>query len=184
MADSLRYMNQTQDGMIRYYADGVTMPKLARLINRQWFREVCKKYGRKVGDIVFVFTNDQTIISLNNEFNMKDCATDVMTFRYREEGVTNGEVFISLDSVRDNACRAGAPIMRELDRVMVRGILDLCGVRSRTSEEQLAMTKAEEEALLIKAGICAAKTAIKDLKENPQKFYDKYYNIKNQKNEE
>jgi rRNA maturation RNase YbeY len=151
------------------------MPKLARLINRQWFREVCKKYGRKVGDIVFVFTNDQTIISLNNEFNMKDCATDVMTFRYREEGVTNGEVFISLDSVRDNAGRAGVPIMRELDRVMVRGILDLCGVRSRTSEEQVAMTK---------AGICAAKSAIKDLKENPQKFCDKYYNIKNQKNEE
>lgn len=163
--------------MIRYYADGVTMPKLARLIKRQWFREVCKKYDRKVGDIVFVFTNDQTIISLNNEFNMKDCATDVMTFRYREEGVTNGEVLISLDSVRDNAGRAGVPIMRELDRVMILGILDLCGVRSRTSEEQVAITKAEEEALLIKAGICAAQTAIKDLKENPQKFYDKYYNI-------
>ena len=92
MADSLRYMNQTQDGMIRYYAE-----------------------------------------------------------------------------------RVRVPIMRELDRVMVRGILDLCGVRSRTSEEQLAMTK---------AGICAAKDAVKELKENPQKFYDKYYNIKNQKNEE
>lgn len=170
--------------MIRYHADGVGMPKLARLINRQWLREVCGKYDRKVGDIVFVFTNDQTIISLNKEFNMKDCATDVLTFRYREDGVINGEVFICLDSVRFNAGRAGVPVMRELDRVMVRGILDLCGVRSRTSEEQIAMTKAEEEALLIKTGICAAKAAVKELKENPQKFYDKYYNITNQTNEE
>lgn len=121
--------------MIRYHADGVGMPKLARLINRQWLREVCGKYDRKVGDIVFVFTNDQTIISLNKEFNMKDCATDVLTFRYREDGVINGEVFICLDSVRFNAGRAGVPVMREL-------------------------------------------------KENPQKFYDKYYNITNQRNEE
>lgn len=170
--------------MIRYHADGVGMPKLARLINRQWLREVCKKYDRKVGNIVFVFTNDQTIISLNNEFNMKDCATDVITFRYREEGVINGEVFICLDSVRLNAGRAGVPFMQELDRVMLRGILDLCGVRSRTCEEQVAMAKAEEEALLIKTGICAAMASVKELKENPQKFYDKYYNITNQTNEE
>lgn len=184
MADSLRYRNQTKNGMIRYHADGVGMPKLARLINRQWIREVCKKYGRKVGDIVFVFTDDQTIISLNKEFNMKDCATKVMTFRYREEGVTNGEVFICLDSVISNAGRAGVPLQQELDRVMIHGILDLCGVRSGTSEEQEAMTKAEEEALLIKVMICAARAAVKELKENPQKFYDKYYNITNQTNEE
>ena len=80
--------------------------------------------------------------------------------------------------IRYYAERVRVPIMRELDRVMVRGILDLCGVRSRTSEEQIAMTKAEEEALLIKTGICAAMASVKELKENPQKFYDKYYNIK------
>ena len=80
--------------MTRYYADGVGMPKLTILINRQWIKMVCEKYNRRVGDIVFIFTDEQTITSLNNEFNKKDCATDIITLRYREEEVVHGEIFI------------------------------------------------------------------------------------------
>lgn len=64
--------------MIRYYAEGVGMPKVKRLINRQWIKMVCEKYDRKVGDIVFVFSDKQTITSLNKEYNMMDSLTDII----------------------------------------------------------------------------------------------------------
>ena len=70
------------------------MPKLTRLTNRQWIKMVCEKYNRKVGDIVFIFTDEQTITSLNNEFNMNDSATDIITFRYREEDVVQRYAFL------------------------------------------------------------------------------------------
>lgn len=169
--------------MIRYYADGVRMPKLTRLTNRQWIKMVCEKYNRKVGDIVFIFTDEQTITSLNNEFNMNDSATDIITFRYREEDVINGEIFIYLDLVKSNARNSAIPFQEELDRVMIHGILDLCGVRSRTDEEQKIMNKAEKNALLIKTAIHAAKTVIRVYNEETQKYYDRYYIQKNLSNE-
>lgn len=170
--------------MIRYYADGVGMPKLTRLINRQWIRMVCEKYNRRVGDIVFIFTDEQTITSLNNEFNMKNSVTDLITFRHREEGVVHGEIFIFLDLVRSNALHAGVPLKEELDRIMIHGILDLCGVASRTPEEREVMAKAEKDALLIKTTILAAKTLIRVYKDESQKYYNRYYHLRNQSNED
>lgn len=170
--------------MIRYYADGVGMPKLTRLINRQWIKMVCEKYNRRVGDIVFIFTDEQTITSLNNEFNMKDCATDIITIRYREEGVVQGKIFIFLDLVRSNARRLGVTFQQELDRIMIHGILDLCGVASRSHEEQKQRTEVEDEALMMKSAICAAKTLVRTYKEETQKYYDRYHIQKNQSNED
>lgn len=170
--------------MIRYYADGVGMPKLTRLINRQWIKMVCEKYNRRVGDIVFIFTDEQTITSLNNEFNMKDCATDIITIRYREEGVVHGKIFIFLDLVRSNARRLGVTFQQELDRIMIHGILDLCGVASRSHEEQKQRTEVEDEALMMKSAICAAKTLVRTYKEETQKYYDRYPIQKNQSNED
>ena len=170
--------------MIRYYADGVRMPKLTRLTNRQWIKMVCEKYNRKVGDIVFIFTDEQTITSLNNEFNMNDSATDIITFRYREEDVVNGEIFIYLDLVKSNARNSAIPFQEELDRVMIHGILDLCGVASRSHEEQKQRTEVEDEALMMKSAICAAKTLVRTYKEETQKYYDRYHIQKNQSNED
>lgn len=170
--------------MIRYYAEGVGMPKVKRLINRQWIKMVCEKYDRKVGDIVFVFTDKQTITSLNKEYNMMDSVTDIITVRYREEGVVNGEIFILLEKVRSNAKRAKVSIQDELDRTMIHSILDLCGVESRTQEDQEVMSQAEKEAMLMKAAIRAAKTLARVYKEETQKYYDRYHILKTLSNED
>ena len=81
------------------------MPKLARLINRQWIKMVCEKYGRRPGDISYIFVDDDTITSLNQEFLKRDGPTDIITFDYCEGDVISGDIFISLDTVRINATR-------------------------------------------------------------------------------
>ena len=88
-----------------------------------------------------------------------------------------------LDLVRSNARRLGVTFQQELDRIMIHGILDLCEVASRSYEEQELMTKAEDEALMTKSAICAAKTLVRVYKEETQKYYNRYYIQKNQSNE-
>jgi ssRNA-specific RNase YbeY (16S rRNA maturation enzyme) len=93
-------------------------------------------------------------------------------------------VFIFLDLVRSNARRLGVTFQQELDRIMIHGILDLCGVASRSHEEQKQRTEVEDEALMMKSAICAAKTLVRTYKEETQKYYDRYHIQKNQSNED
>ncbi len=169
--------------MIRYHADGVGMPKLTRLINRQWIKMVCEKYGRRPGDISYIFVDDETITSLNQKFLKRDGPTDIITFDYCDGNVISGDIFISLDTVRSNAARFSQTMAQEIDRVMIHGILHLCGINDLTSEEQKQMTKAEDKALIMKSAIYAAKTLIRTYKEEAQKYYDRYHIQKNQSNE-
>ncbi len=166
--------------MIRYYADGVGMPKLRRLINRQWIKMVCEKYDRRPGNISYIFVDNETISRLNKEFLKRDGPTDIITFDYCEEDVISGDIFISIDTVRINATRFCQTMAQEIDRVMIHGILHMCGLNDLTSEEQVQMTKAEDEALMMKSAICAAKTLVRTYKEETQKYYDRYYIQKDQ----
>lgn len=170
--------------MIRYHADGVGMPKLARLINRQWIKMVCEKYGRRPGDISYIFVDDDTITSLNQEFLKRDGPTDIITFDYCEGDVISGDIFISLDTVRINATRFSQTMAQEIDRVMIHGILHLCGINDLTGEEKKQMKKEEDKALMMKSAIYAAKTLIRTYKEETQKYYDRYYIQKDQSHED
>lgn len=122
--------------MIQYYADGVRMPKLTRLINRQWIKMVCEKYDRIPGDIAYIFVDDETITCLNQKFLKRDGPTDIITFDYYDGDVISGDIFISIDTVRINAIRFCQTMAQEIDRVMIHGILHLCGINDLTSEEQ------------------------------------------------
>ena len=138
--------------MITYNADGVKMPKIKRKDTTAWIKAVAQTYGKKVGEVGYMFVNDEKILEINNEYLGHDYYTDVITFDYDEGDVVNGDIVISLDTVRTNAEMFGKAYEDELYRVIIHGILHLCGLNDQGPGEREIMEKAENKALEMKNG--------------------------------
>ena len=138
--------------MITYNTDGVKMPKIKRKDTTAWIKAVAQTYGRKVGEVGYMFVNDEKILEINNEYLGHDYYTDVITFDYDEGDVVNGDIVISLDTVRTNAEMFGKAYEDELYRVIIHGILHLCGLNDKGPGEREIMEKAENQALEMKNG--------------------------------
>ena len=138
--------------MITYNADGVKMPKIKRKDTTAWIKAVAQTYGRKVGEVGYMFVNDEKILEINNEYLGHDYYTDVITFDYDEGDVVNGDIVISLDTVRTNAEMFGKAYEDELYRVIIHGILHLCGLNDKGPGEREIMEKAENKALEMRNG--------------------------------
>ena len=133
--------------MITYNADGVKMPKIKRKDTTAWIKAVAQSYGKKVGEVGYMFVNDEKILEINNEYLGHDYYTDVITFDYDEDDVVNGDIVISLDTVRTNAELFDKAFEDELYRVIIHGILHLCGLNDKGPGEREIMEKAENKAL-------------------------------------
>lgn len=138
--------------MITYNADGVKMPKIKRKDTTAWIKAVALTYGRKVGEVGYMFVNDEKILEINNEYLGHDYYTDVITFDYDEDDVVNGDIVISLDTVRTNAELFDKAFEDELYRVIIHGILHLCGLNDKGPGEREIMEKAENKALEMRNG--------------------------------
>jgi len=138
--------------MITYNTDGVKMPKIKRKDTTAWIKAVAQTYGRKVGEVGYMFVNDEKILEINNEYLGHDYYTDVITFDYDEGDVVNGDIVISLDTVRTNAEMFGKAYEDELYRVIIHGILHLCGLNDKGPGEREIMEKAENKALEMRNG--------------------------------
>lgn len=124
------------------------MPKLDRKAVRTWIAAVAASYdGRKVGKLNYIFCNDERIIEVNREFLGHDYYTDIITFDYSEPGVVSGDMFISLDTVLSNSVKFRTSYDRELMRVIIHGVLHLCGINDKGPGERAVMEAAEEKAL-------------------------------------
>ena len=135
--------------MITYNTDGVGMPKMKkRLINR-WIWAVAATYGRKVGDIGYMFVDDEKILEVNNDYLGHDYYTDIITFDYDEDDIISGDLVISLDTVRTNAEQFGKEYDDELHRVIIHGILHLCGINDKGPGEREIMEANENKALAL-----------------------------------
>ena len=113
---------------------------------------MAQTYERKVGEVGYMFVNDEKILEINNEYLGHDYYTDVITFDYDEGDVVNGDIVISLDTVRTNAEMFGKAYEDELYRVIIHGILHLCGLNDKGPGEREIMEKAENKALEMKNG--------------------------------
>jgi len=133
--------------MITYNTDGVRMPAIKRRETTAWIRRVAATYGRKVGDVGYMFVNDEKILEVNNEYLGHDYYTDIITFDYDEGDTINGDLVISLDTVRTNAEKFGKDYDEELHRVIIHGILHLCGINDKGPGEREIMEAAENRAL-------------------------------------
>lgn len=136
--------------MISYQTDGVKMPAIKRRENSAWVKRVAATYGKKVGDVAYIFVNDDKILEVNQQYLQHDYFTDIITFDYSEGNVISGDLFISLDTVRTNAEQVGATYEQELNRVIIHGILHLCGINDKGPGEREIMEAAENKALSIR----------------------------------
>ena len=123
------------------------MPDIREAEVSDWVREVAKGYGKVVGDINYIFVDDETMLDINRRFIGHDYYTDHIGFDYSQGNALSGDIYISLDTVRTNAEQFGATQNEELHRIIIHGLLHLCGLRDKTPEERAEMQKAEDKAL-------------------------------------
>lgn len=133
--------------MITFNAEGIKMPKIKKREVTAWIKAVAASYGRKVGEIGYLFVDDEKILEVNNEYLGHNYYTDIITFDYDEGDVINGDIVISLDTVRTNAEQFGKEYDEELYRVIIHGILHLCGIDDKGPGEREIMEAAENKAL-------------------------------------
>ena len=136
--------------MIAYYSEGVRIPPMYRRRVNQWIRRIAAKYGKKVGDLNYMFVDDERILKANKKFLKHNYYTDVITFDNSEGNVIQGDIMISVDTVRSNAESLGITFDAELDRVIIHGVLHMCGLKDNTKAEKAQMREAEEHALLLR----------------------------------
>jgi len=133
--------------MITYNVQGVKFPKIKKRETTAWIRKVAASYGRKVGEVGYLFVDDEQILATNKEYLGHDYYTDIITFDYDEGDVINGDIVISLDTVKSNAEKYNKKYDEELHRVIIHGILHLCGINDKGPGEREIMEAAENKAL-------------------------------------
>ena len=133
--------------MISYQSIDIAIPKLKRRDTTRWIRSVAATYGKKVGDVAYIFVNDDKILEVNRQYLQHDYYTDIITFDDSEGDVISGDLFISLDTVRSNSEQQGTAYEEELHRVIIHGILHLCGLNDKGPGEREMMEAAENKAL-------------------------------------
>lgn len=133
--------------MISYTTEGTKMPDIKRRSITAWIKEIAKAHGKVVGDIAYIFCNDDKILEINREYLEHDYYTDIITFDYTEENIIGGDIFISLDTVRSNSELLGLPYEQELHRVIIHGVLHLCGIDDKAEGARAVMEAEENKAL-------------------------------------
>ena len=133
--------------MLTFSAQNIDKPALdERKINR-WIKAVAADYGFTVGNINYIFCSDERELEVNREFLGHDYYTDIITFDYSTPSTLNGDIFISIDTVRSNAEQFNIPFEAELLRILIHGVLHLTGQGDKTPETKAQMTEKEEKAL-------------------------------------
>ncbi len=133
--------------MITYQTDGTRMPNIKKRETTSWIRRVADTYGKKVGDVNYIFCNDERILEVNREYLQHDYYTDIITFDYTEGNTISGDLFISLDTVKSNSEQFCTEYDEELHRTIIHGILHLCGINDKGPGEREIMEAAENRAL-------------------------------------
>ena len=126
------------------------MPAIRKRDTTAWIKAVAAAHGRKVGDIGYMFVSDERILEVNNEYLGHDYYTDIITFDYDEGDTINGDIVISVDTVRSNALQFGKDFDDELHRVIIHGILHLCGIDDKGPGEREIMEAEENRALAMR----------------------------------
>ena len=129
--------------MVSYYSEDINFTLKGKLLNNRWLKMVVESEIKKMGDISIIFCSDNYILDVNMKYLQHDYFTDIITFDYCEGSRISGDLFISIDSVRENALLYGTEFENELDRVMVHGVLHLLGYDDH-SEQDVALMRQKE----------------------------------------
>lgn len=133
--------------MITFQTENIEMPAIDQTKVRDWIKKVAATYQKKVGEIAYFFCDDEKILEVNRQYLQHDYYTDIITFDYCEGNKLSGDLFISLDTVRSNSELFGTDYNTELHRVIIHGVLHLCGINDKGPGEREIMEAAENRAL-------------------------------------
>ena len=146
---------------VTYQTEGIKMPEIKKRETTEWIKAVAASYGKRLGEIAYIFCSDEKILEVNRQYLQHDYYTDVITFDYTEANRISGDIFISLDTIQSNAESFGTAYGEELYRILIHGVLHLCGINDKGPGEREIMTQKENEALaLLPEGL---KTTIQQL---------------------
>ena len=134
---------------INIMSQGVEAPQLDLDRLTLWVQAVARAHGRAVGRLTYVFCDDNYILQTNRQFLQHDYYTDIITFDYSTSRRISGDMVISLDTVRSNARQGGVGERKELCRVVIHGVLHLCGINDKQPGEREVMEQHENAALAI-----------------------------------
>lgn len=132
---------------INFIAEKVELPQLDVPKIEKWVERVAASHGKTVGRLTYVFCDDEYILTTNRQFLGHDYYTDIITFDYSTSRRIAGDMVISLDTVESNAALVGADPTEELHRVLIHGVLHLCGINDKGPGEREVMEQHENQAL-------------------------------------
>lgn len=129
---------------IQYFYEDVSEPKFKRREASNWIKKVVVTEGYKLGDVSFIFCSDDYLLDVNRKYLDHDYYTDIITFDYVEDKILNGDIFISIDRVRENAVEFKTTFDNEFHRILIHGILHLLGYKDKIRKDKLIMTEKED----------------------------------------
>jgi rRNA maturation RNase YbeY len=129
---------------INYFAEDVSFPKIKRKLTSGWIKNTIISEGKFTGDISFIFCSDHYLLDVNRKFLQHDYFTDIITFDYVEDNQINGDIFISVDRVKENAIKFSKTFENELYRILIHGILHLLGYKDKEIRDKELMTEKED----------------------------------------
>lgn len=141
--------------MVRFFTEDVKFDFKQRMLTRNWLKLVAGSEIRKIGDINIIFCSDNYILDVNMKYLQHDYFTDIITFDYCEGDRLSGDLFISIDTVKDNAQFYGTEFSDELNRVIVHGVLHLVGYDDHTEPDQVQMREKENYYLKLREKVSA-----------------------------
>ena len=143
--------------MITYFSENTKFPAIPKRKTTAWLKNIAQQQHKKIGDVNFIFCTDEKILEINRQYLQHDYFTDIITFDYSKpevfrpkggkKNVISGDIFISLETVKSNAAQYNQQFETELYRVLIHGILHLCGQKDTTETDRAEMTRKENEAL-------------------------------------
>ena len=132
---------------ITFDSENIDFPNIKKRGTSAWIKKIANSYYKKIGEVAYLFCNDEKILEINRQYLNHDFYTDIISFDYSEGDIISGDIFISLDTVRTNSQKYNTDYQEELYRVIIHGVLHLCGLDDKLKEDAIRMRESENSAL-------------------------------------
>jgi probable rRNA maturation factor len=131
--------------MIQFFYEN--LPETVNTEYKKWLEDIILSEEKKLGEINYIFCDDEYLLKVNQDYLQHDYYTDIITFDYVKGKTISGEIFVSLQRISDNASTLSREYEEELRRVLAHGILHLSGYKDKTEEEEKLMRSKEDHYL-------------------------------------
>ena len=136
--------------MVHFFNEDVSYVLKDKMKLKNWVKIMIEQHQKSLGEVNFVFCSDEYLHEMNVEYLQHDTLTDIITFDYCDGNTVSGDLFISIDRVKDNASDLKIKLTDELHRVMIHGVLHLIGFKDKSQQDAATLRSQEEKSLLLR----------------------------------